>query len=141
MINKKKFKSNSQLQKTLDKYFSYYIRLRSADENGMVTCVTCGKRLHWKEADCGHFRTRNKKIHRFNEKNCNIQCTYCNQFLKGEQYKHGQYIDKKYGEGFADYLTSTENQICKRNRVDFEFLIAEYKQKAKVEAERINIKL
>ena len=137
----KKQKSNSQLEKITDKYFSYYIRLREADSNGMVACVTCGKRLHWKEADCGHFRTRNKKIHRFNPKNCHVQCTHCNQFLKGEQYKHGLYIDKKYGQGFAEFLTSTEQQICKRTRIDFEQLTIEFKLKAKEQADRIGIKL
>lgn len=136
-----KQKSIGQLEKITDKWFSYYIRLREADENGMVSCVTCGKRLHWKEVDCGHFRTRNKKIHRYSEKNCHVQCTYCNQFLKGEQFKHGLYIDRKYGQGFAEFLTSTEHQICKRSRMDFEQLIIEYKQKAKQEAERIGIKL
>ena len=38
--------------------FSKYIRLRSADSNGMVKCVTCPDdepKKHWKEMQAGHF--------------------------------------------------------------------------------------
>lgn len=43
---------------------------------------------------------------RFNESNTNIQCKACNSDHrgKGEQYKHGLYIDSRWGEGTADQL-------------------------------------
>lgn len=136
-----KARSLSSLEKTADKWFSLYIRLRNADENGMVKCVTCGKIAHYKEMDCGHFVTRNHKATRFLQKNCNVQCTACNQFKKGEQYKHGLYIDKKYGEGTAEHLMFMGKVPCKRTRTDFEYLIEEYKQKARLRAEQLGIKI
>ena len=136
-----KARSLSSLEKTADKWFSLYIRLRDADENGMVKCVTCGKIAHYKEMDCGHFVTRNHKMTRFNEKNCNVQDTSCNQFKKGEQYLHGEYIDSKYGEGAAGNLMYIGKLPCKRTRTDFAYLIEEYKQKAKNRAEELGITL
>lgn len=135
-----KARSLSSLEKTADKWFSLYIRLRDADENGMTVCVTCGKIAHYKEMDCGHFVTRNHKVHRFNEKNCNVQCTYCNRYAHGEQYQHSLYIDKLYGEGTSMQL-SYPIEPYKRTRTDFEYLIETYKQKAKLEAEGLGIKL
>lgn len=134
-----KARSLSSLEKTADKWFSLYIRLRDADENGMVMCVTCGKIAHYKEMDCGHFVTRNHKMTRFMEANCNVQCTACNQFKKGEQYLHGQYINNKYGDEQANYLVYISKKPLKRTRTDFEYLIEEYKQKARVRAEELGI--
>ena len=136
-----KARSLSSLEKTADKWFSLYIRLRTADENGMVKCVTCGKVAHYKEMDCGHFVTRNHKATRYREDNCHVQDTSCNQFKKGEQYLHGQYIDLKYGEGTADFLIHLGNKPYKRTKLDYEILIQDYKFKAKQEAERLGIKL
>jgi hypothetical protein len=42
----------------LDELLSKYIRLRDSDEYGMVRCISCGKRMHWKESDCGHYVSR-----------------------------------------------------------------------------------
>ena len=136
-----KARSLKSLEKTADKWFSLYIRLRDADENGMVKCVTCGKIAHYKEMDCGHFVTRNHKVTRFREENCNVQCTSCNQFKKGEQYLHGKYIDLKYGLDTAEYLVHIGKGTSARTRTDFEYLIGRYKQKARDRAEELNIKI
>ena len=41
----------------LDKVFSEYIRRRYA-KNDIATCVTCGKKDHWKKLQAGHFMSR-----------------------------------------------------------------------------------
>ena len=40
------------LEKSLDRYFSLYIRLRDTDENGYFKCPTCGRVLPFEKADC-----------------------------------------------------------------------------------------
>lgn len=94
-------KNNYVSEETLDKWFSKFIRLRDALDNGYVRCVTCNAIHHWKQMDNGHFITRHQKHinTKYHEQNCHAQCTGCNNFGKGEQYKHGLYIDKRYGEG------------------------------------------
>lgn len=39
---------------TLDRIFSEYIRRRDADKDGFVRCISCGRRIRWEDADCGH---------------------------------------------------------------------------------------
>lgn len=95
--------------------FSKFIRLRDADENGMVACFTCGSVKHFTELDAGHYIPKSISLAlRFDERNVNPQCVGCNQFRHGNltQYalalkrKHGETIleeldrDRRLGEGF-----------------------------------------
>jgi hypothetical protein len=54
--------------------------------------------------DAGHYISRDRKPTRWNEKNCDVQCPRCNRFRSGEQFAHGRYIDKRYGNGTAEML-------------------------------------
>lgn len=93
-----------KLIKKLDLIFSKYIRIRDADKNGICRCVTCSKRFFWKEGDAGHFVHRDRKATRFDTRNCHAQCSYCNRFRSGNQYLHGEAIDRICGNGTAAIL-------------------------------------
>lgn len=67
----------------LDIIFSQLIRLKGADENGMVKCFTCEDVKHWKQMQCGHFVPRAQMPTRFSEKNCRPQCKICNEDKRG----------------------------------------------------------
>ena len=74
-------KDTKKLIKTLDKYFSQFIRLRDTDSQGYGNCITCHKELKWSdgnETHNGHFATRNNMSTRWDERNCNIQCNCLN---------------------------------------------------------------
>src|SRR6056297_2658985 len=87
------------------KLHSYWIRQRETDGDwGYVGCVTCGQTLHWKNMDCGHFMSRRHEATFFDEKNSHAQCSKCNNWGAGEQFKHAKAIDKMYGEGTARIL-------------------------------------
>lgn len=92
---------------TADKWFSLYIRIRDAYDNGWCRCITCKKPIFWnKGAQCGHYATRGHPMTRFNEQNCHAQCATCNAPIwgKGEQAKHAIAIDDLYGIGTARKL-------------------------------------
>ena len=108
-------KSNKQLDAILWKWFSLFIRMRNADDNGMVRCVTCDKRIHYKESDAGHFQTRERKSTKFDEKNVQVQCQAENRFKNGKQYEFGKAIDKIYGEGTADSLVLKSKMVCPKS--------------------------
>lgn len=83
---KKKKPTRWKLVKKLDSIFSQYIRLVSADKNGICTCITCGERMHWKNIQNGHYLTRWNYKYRRSEENCYSQCYVCN-VLKNWNYK------------------------------------------------------
>lgn len=111
--------------------FSKYIRLRDADENGIVQCITCPKRQHWKEVHAGHFISRKEKNTKFNEKNNHAQCVSCNTFNHGRQFEYGLAIDKRYGEGSAEELLILSKVTCKLSDYDYREMNKEYKVKVK----------
>jgi len=118
----------SKLKKELDKWFSLYIRLRDATDEGMVQCFTCGTVKHYKSGmQNGHFQSRSHLATRFCEINCQPQCVGCNMFKQGEQYKFALAIDAKYGQGTAEELQFKARQTIKLSRIDYEEKISYYK--------------
>ena len=121
-------KTISKLKKELDKWFSLYIRLRDANEYGMVQCFTCGIVRGYKDGmQNGHFQSRKHLATRFDEENCQVQCIKCNMFSQGEQFKFGLNLDVKYGEGTAEELEFLARNTLKISRVEYEEKISYYK--------------
>jgi hypothetical protein len=123
-------KTLSKLKKELDKWFSLFIRLRDATDEGLCQCFTCGKVGHYKTGGMqnGHFQSRRFMSTRYSEEgNCEVQCVACNMFRGGEQYKFALALDSKYGEGTAQELESLARLTVKLTRVDYEVSIRYYK--------------
>lgn len=121
-------KSISKLKKELDKWFSLFIRLRDATDEGLCQCITCGKVAYYKKGiQNGHFQSRRFMATRYDEQNCFSQCISCNMFRGGEQYKFALALDAKYGEGAAEELEFLSRLSVKFTRVDYEDKIRYYK--------------
>jgi len=120
-------KTISKLKKELDKWFSLYIRLKDATDEGMVQCFTSGRVYHYKSIHAGHFMSRKSLSTRWDETNVQPQSAADNLFGQGEQYKFGLALDAKYGEGTAEELQFKSRQIKKFTRVDYQDLISYYK--------------
>lgn len=113
----------------LDKIFSEYIRIRDSDEYGFIRCISCGRRVHWKEADAGHYIPRSHKSTRWNEKNVNTQCRQCNRYENGnlEAYRIG--LIKKYGFGTLEELKCLKLEIAHISNTWIKDKIKYYQQK------------
>ena len=117
--------SRKSIVKKLDKVFSQYIRRRFA-VNEIAKCVTCGKQAHWKELQAGHFMSRKHYSTRQDETNVQVQCSGCNVFRYGEQYKFGRYLEEAYGEGTAEDLQNKSRQITKFSDIRIKEMIEYY---------------
>lgn len=124
-------KTLSKLKKDLDKWFSLYIRLRYADENGYTECYTCGKIDHYKKMQCGHFLSRRYHTTRWNTTNCQVQCVKCNMYEQGEQYKFGTKLSMEFGVEEVEYLTNLANSTMKRTRGEYKEDISYYQNLVK----------
>jgi hypothetical protein len=121
-------KTISKLKKELDKWFSLYIRLREANEYGMVQCFTCGIVRGYKDGmQNGHFQSRKHMATRFDTENCQVQCLKCNIFDSGQQYLFSLRLDEKYGEGRAEELEHLARTTFKISRAEYEEQISYYK--------------
>ena len=124
-------KTISKLKKELDKWFSLYIRLRDATDEGMVTCFTSGRMYHYSKIHAGHFMSRRWIATRYCETNVQPQSPADNLFGQGEQYKFALALDAKYGEGTAEELQYKSRQPVKLSRIDYEEEISYYKDLVK----------
>lgn len=89
---KRKKKYNIKLPTLLekaDKVFSFWIRTRDN-----FTCVVCGSK---ERPQCGHLIKRGKHNTRFDEKNCNCQCSSCNWFHNEYPEAYTMFFLDKYG--------------------------------------------
>lgn len=122
----KKQKSVAKLVKDLDKIFSVFIRIRNADENGMVTCFTSGKVMHWKKSQAGHFISRRKYPTRWDDINTQVQSVSENVFNQGNAPVFAINLDKKYGPGTSESLVMKSHNKMKLERFTLNYLIGEY---------------
>jgi hypothetical protein len=97
--------SRKTLVKNLDTIFSTYIRRKDAIDD-IATCVTCGKKDHYKNLQCGHFMSRSNYSTRWDENNVGVQCYGCNISRSGEQFKFSLYLGNKLSEEM--YLKSKQ---------------------------------
>lgn len=116
---------------TLDRIFSEYIRRRDADSNGYVRCISCGKVIHWKDSDCGHYINRRHNSVRYDEMNCNAQCRKCNRFDEGNIQGYRKGLIKKYGEKAVELLEMKKFNKCKLGKLEINALAEEYRKKLK----------
>ena len=115
--------SNSKAMQAADRWFSKYIRLRKADDDGYVSCFTCGCTVHWKDAHNGHFMGRGHMNTRYDSTNCQVQCFDCNVAKQGNLKVFAENLDKEYGKGTANRLLVKAKQHCKMTLRDFQMVV------------------
>jgi len=116
--------TRSKLIKKLDAIFSRWVRL-SNSVNEICTCVTCGKELHWKDIQAGHFISRKHYSTRWDERNVKPQCVGCNVFKYGEQYKFSLFLGLKLSKA----LSLQSNEIRKFSSNELEDMIEKYTER------------
>jgi hypothetical protein len=117
----------SAIVKKLDSIFSQFIRLRNSDHSGTTECFTCGKRDHWKKLQNGHFQSRRHYSTRWDETNCQVQCSGCNVFRFGEQYQFGLNLNTLFKKNTAEKLLKKSRETVKYTDDELLLLITKYK--------------
>jgi len=128
-----KKKTMAQLKKLRWKLFSEYIRKKARDEDGYVTCVTCGKKALWNDGmQAGHFipKAKGNSVY-FEEENCHVQDISCNIFKSGNYIEYTLYMLDMYGREKIDELEALAKTELKFTRSDHEEAIEDLKQKIK----------
>ncbi|MBF31885.1 MAG: recombinase [Aequorivita sp.] len=123
-------KSLKTLKKESARLFQLYIRLRDSDLSGFGNCCSCGKNVHYKEADGGHFISRGYLCTLFNEKNVHLQCKRCNM-MGGNASGYALFMLDKYGQEIIEELNIEKNMPTKYSKAFYEMFIEEFKKKVK----------
>lgn len=121
---------------TLDNIFSEYVRLRDADQYGMIRCISCGKRVHWKQADAGHYVGRGNMNLRYDGINVNAQCVDCNRFKSGNLKKYKRGLIVKHGRYIMNYLENKKIDIRQYTEYELELLCSYYRKQIRMLKEK-----
>lgn len=125
----------SQMKKKVWAAFSEYIRKRDCLETtGCASyglCITCGKRLHFKLLQAGHFIPGRHNNNLFSEKGTHAQCYNCNINLKGNTLEYRRKIIELYSEGEDEELETQSRATRKFTVPELGELLEHYKQKIK----------
>lgn len=127
-----KQKRKPDLVKKLDKVFSLYIRVRDAMPGGYFRCISCGQIKPFYKADCGHYFSRTNMSVRFDEDNCNAECSSCNRMKSDHLDGYRGNLISKIGQKRFDLLQFKKNQTKHWSDFELEELIKLYKEKARV---------
>jgi hypothetical protein len=125
----KKTKTLRQLKAQSWKLFSEYIRRKHADEGGTVECISCGKLMHWKEAQAGHFIGGRSNAVLFDEDIVYPQCYRCNVPLRGNYAAYAVAMIDLRGRQWVDEKLTHKYQTVKFTRSDLQDKIDDLKVK------------
>jgi hypothetical protein len=125
----KKQKSLRQLKSQCWKLFSEYIRRKHADEGGTVECISCGKLLHWKDSQAGHFIGGRTNAVLFDEDIVYPQCRTCNIFKNGNYAAYTIAMLDLKGRTWVDEKLAQKHQTVKFTRSDLQEKIDDLKVK------------
>lgn len=120
------------LRNRLTDLISKYVRLKAADENGVVQCVTCPWRGNWKDADSGHFvagRTAAGLTVLLDPRGQHVQCQHCNRGLRGNPVAYEAFMLKTYGDTVVKELRAARNIVTKLSGYQLQELMREYRTK------------
>ena len=120
--------NKSDQSKLLDTVFSQYIRLLEADGNGICYCVSCSRRMHWTEAQAGHFNSRRHMSTRWMKENVNCQCQKCNIELCGNLEAYRENLVFQYGEEYVQQLENMKNIEAKFSESDISEMMKKYRK-------------
>lgn len=109
------------------KEFSRYIRQKYANQNGMVTCVTCGVQKHWKQMQAGHFVPGRTNAILFEEIGVHPQCYSCNVGRSGNLIEYFLFMEKTYGRDVIEKLRTLKNTVKKSTLKELQSIYLKYK--------------
>ncbi len=119
----------SVLKKRIWKVISLYIRLKYADDNGYVSCVTCGITKHYKQMQAGHFVPQAQgDACRYIEENIHPQDYRCNINLGGNGIEYNAFMLDTYGQEKIDELRKLSRTTAKLSLDDLLEIEREYKE-------------
>lgn len=127
-----KEQSLSVLIAEADKVFSEYVRLKDAEPfTGIVKCFVTGQKIHWKEADAGHYVARQQMGTRWDEMNVHACTVGSNRFDPDHHDDYDRAMSKEYSTEELAGLYQRGRSLLKPTRFDISILIAKYKEKVK----------
>lgn len=115
-------KSLSEVKKETWKIFSEYVRKRDCGRtNGYGMCVSCGKIIHWKQGQAGHWPEIEGRTNSilFSEQGVNLQCGQCNIYKHGNPAGYNAFMEGTHGKKVMDKLRKLKRDTVIYDKEDY----------------------
>lgn len=120
----------TELVNEADRVFSLWIRQKDINKNGEAQCFTCDTWKRWQEMQCGHYVKRGNLFLRWDERNCKVQCPFCNITKMGNYREYGLRLEALH-PGLTEILYTEGNLVYKPSRDEIRAIITDYSLKLK----------
>jgi hypothetical protein len=120
-----------ELVKILDREFSLYVRMKAANDNGLVRCPTCGKVYPWRQMDLSHYCGRKFYATRWDERNCIAQCQSENRFQSGNIFLLRRVLVNRYGDEEIKAVEELAKKPWAEDILSLRMRIIEFREKIK----------
>ncbi len=104
--------NKTEIDDALWKACSLFWRLFYSDNRGYGICYTCGARVHYKEANLGHYISRAYKAVKFHVDNLRYQCVQCNRWKNGEPVVFRENLVDEIGEKRVLKIEKLKDEPC-----------------------------
>lgn len=119
------------LKKDADLLFSRVVRLRAADERGMLNCFICSTPVHYTAAQNMHYVHREDSSLRYHVKNCRPGCKKCNEYLDGNLKLYAEKLDAEEKD-LSEWLYLEGRQRYKFSREELKIAIGDYSREIRL---------
>jgi hypothetical protein len=139
---KKKNQSAGALAEKVAVRLQLLRRLEWSDDNGYVSCCSCGVTRHYKDKmQGGHYISRGRSATKLEESNINPQCASCNfKMGKGDSLvfeNYRQWMVETYGEEEIQRLKSLVAGEWKWSKPDLEEKLMEINARIREQEARV----
>lgn len=108
-----------------DAIFSQFVRLKYADERGLVKCYTCPEVKHWTLMQAGHYIKRGHLYLRWDERNVKPQNRECNELKSGNISEYTKALEIE-SPGITEILQEEMRIVHKPSREEIRQVISQY---------------
>ncbi len=139
-----KAKTSQQLRKEALTKLQKLVRLKAADDNGYVSCVSCGVTRQWNDRmQGGHYLAKGGSSRwALEEVNVHPQCASCNCWgMSGgsASQQYTLYMIDMYGRDFVEEMIRTKSDGIKWYKQDYVDFIDELNSQIKEQEERLGL--
>mgnify|MGYP003638719354 CR=1 FL=1 len=136
LSNKRKPKSKPKLIDECATLLQKLVRLKAADHQGFVKCVSCGAVKRWQEMQGGHYIERRRIFTKLKEENIHPQCAYCNIFGMSNS-AHCRENYRTYGLDFHKELLEDSLKVKKYGLPEVRDMLADLKKRVKEQEDQL----
>lgn len=129
--------STAKLKKELFTLVQLLARLEDVDPTGFGYCISCWKKINWREGDGWHYISRTYMSTAFDLRNIHLQCKHCNWQLHWNLIEYRKNLIRKYWIDLVEELEKKKHETKQYTVEELQSLINDTKRLIEIERKKL----